>query len=240
VTWIATPAVPSASLRDDWSALATLVDTLLDTAPGERAALIDEISGGHPARRSELERLLAECEREPAFFSRPAMERFSTLLGPDRSLFPESLAERYRPTMELGRGGMATVYLARDLKHARDVAVKVVHPEIAFVLGRDRFLREIEIVAQLHHPHIVPLYDSGEADGLLFYVMPYEAEPSLRTRLAQGGPLPVDDALLILRDVCDGLGYAHQRGIVHRDIKPDNVLLSGRHAMIAILAWRKR
>jgi len=218
--------------RDDWPELASLVDTLLDAAPDKRPALIDDLSAGDPARRAELERLLAECEHEPALLSQPAAERFAALFSEDQTRFPEALAARYRCTKELGRGGMATVYLARDLKHARDVAVKVVHPAIASALGADRFLREIEIVAQLHHPHIVPLYDSGEADGLLFYVMPYEAEPTLRQRLARDGPLPVEDALLILRDVCEGLAYAHQRGIVHRDIKPDNVLLSGRHAMV--------
>ena len=99
------------------------------------------------------------------------------------------------------------------------------HPVLASALGADRFLREIEIVAQLHHPNIVPLYDSGEADGALYYVMPYEAGASLRQRLVRDGALPVDDVVLILRDVCDALAYAHERGIVHRDIKPDNMLL---------------
>jgi serine/threonine-protein kinase len=129
------PAMSSTNPRDDWSALAALVDTLLDTAPEARAALVDDLSAGDAARRSELERLLADCEREPALFSRPATERFSALFSEDRTRFPESLAGRYRSTKELGRGGMATVYLARDLKHARDVAVKVVHPVIASALG---------------------------------------------------------------------------------------------------------
>src|SRR3990170_4075399 len=127
---------------------------------------------------------------------------------------------------------MATVYLAHDLKHGRDVAVKVVHPALASALGPERFLREIEIAAQLHHPHIVPLYDSGDAGGSLYYVMPYEAGLSLRQRLARDGPLPLEDAVLVLRDVCDALAHAHERGIIHRDIKPDNVLLSGGHAMV--------
>ncbi|MFI5230742.1 MAG: protein kinase, partial [Gemmatimonadales bacterium] len=122
--------------------------------------------------------------------------------------------------------------LAHRRHDARDVAVKVVHPEVASAVGPARFLREIAIVAQLHHPHVVPLYDSGEAGGSLYYVMPYEEGASLRQRLARDGPLPLDDAVVILRDVCDALAYAHERGIVHRDIKPDNVLLSGRHAMV--------
>jgi len=164
--------------------------------------------------------------------SRPAAERFAALFDDGVAGFPEALAQRYRLTRELGRGGMATVYLAHDLKHGRDVAVKVVRPELAAALGPERFLREIEIAAQLHHPHIVPLYDSGDAGGSLYYVMPYEAGLSLRQRLARDGPLPLEDAVLILRDVCDALAHAHERGIIHRDIKPDNVLLSGRHAMV--------
>ncbi|MDB4884194.1 MAG: protein kinase [Gemmatimonadetes bacterium] len=215
-----------------WSELASLVDRLLDAAPEHRDAIVEALSAGDPVRRAELEALRAECEREPALLSIPAAERFAALFD-DEAHFPDALAERYSLTRELGRGGMATVYLARDVKHGRDVAVKVVHPAIAAALGADRFLREIEIVAQLHHPHIVPLYDSGDADGALYYVMPFEPGLSLRQRLASEGPLPVDDVIVILRDVCDALAHAHARGIVHRDIKPDNVLLSGRHAMIA-------
>jgi serine/threonine protein kinase/Tol biopolymer transport system component len=210
----------------------SLIDTLLDAVPEKRAALIEELSAGDNARRSELERLLAECETEWPLFSRPVADRFAALFADDFARFPESLAERYRLASRLGRGGMATVYLARDLKHARDVAVKVMHPIVASALGADLFLREIEIVAQLHHPHIVPLFDSGEADGSLYYVMPYEEGATLRRRLVQDGLLPLEDAVLILRDVADALAYAHQHGVVHRDIKPDNVLLSGRHAMV--------
>ena len=214
-----------------WTELASFVDRLLDAPVDERGALIEELSAGDPRRRSELEVLRAECEREPALLSVSAAERFASLFD-DETRFPDALRERYRLMGELGRGGMATVYLARDVKHGRDVAVKVVHPAVSARLGADRFLREIEIVGQLHHPHIVPLYDSGEAGGALYYVMPYEAELSLRQRLARDGPLAPDDVVLILRDVCDALAFAHARGIVHRDIKPDNVLVSGRHVMI--------
>ena len=220
------------SAPDDWPELASLVDALLDAAPDERAALVARLSGGDPVRRSDLEQLLAECEGEPELFRRPAAERFAALFEDDVARFPEALGERYRLTRELARGGMATVFLAVDLKHGRDVAVKVVHPAVAAALGRERFLREIQIVAQLHHPHIVPLYDSGESDGSLFYVMPYEEGSSLRDRLTRGGALPIEDAVVILRDVCDALSHAHQRGIVHRDIKPDNVLLAGRRALV--------
>src|SRR5919107_1092278 len=195
-------SMPGASPLESWLRLGPLIDAVLDTAPERRAALVTALSRGDPARRAELERLVAQCEREPPLLSRPAAERFAGLLDAGVAQFPEALADRYRVARELARGGMATVYLARDLKHARDVAVKVVHPAVALVVGSERFLREIEIVAQLHHPHIVPLYDSGEADGLLYYVMPYEAGLSLRQRLARDGPLPPDEAVPILRDVC--------------------------------------
>jgi serine/threonine-protein kinase len=144
-----------------------------------------------------------------------------------------ALGDRYRLERELGRGGMATVYLAQDLRHHRRVALKVLHPELAYALGTDRFLREIEVAANLTHPHILPLHDSGEAAGLLFYVMPYVEGESLRGRLNRERQLPVDDAVRIAREVADALAYAHDHGIIHRDIKPENILLSGGHALVA-------
>jgi serine/threonine protein kinase len=143
-----------------------------------------------------------------------------------------ALSGRYLVERELGEGGMATVYLARDLKHNRQVALKVLRPELAAAMGGDRFPREIEIIAQLTHPHILPLHDSGEVGGFLFYVMPFIEGESLRDRLKREGRLPVRDAVRILREVADALAYAHEHGIVHRDIKPDNVMLSGRHALV--------
>jgi serine/threonine-protein kinase len=143
-----------------------------------------------------------------------------------------ALEDRYAIQEELGSGGMATVYLAEDLKHHRRVAVKVLRPDLAATLGPERFLREIEVAARLHHPHILPLYDSGHADGFLYYVMPYEEGQSLRERLAHEGELPVPEAVRLLRDVVDALTHAHGQGVVHRDIKPDNVMLSGRHALV--------
>lgn len=143
-----------------------------------------------------------------------------------------AFAGRYDIEKEIGAGGMATVYLARDPKHDRQVAIKVLRPELAAALGPDRFPREIKIVAQLQHPHILPLYDSGELQGFLYYVMPYVSGESLRTRLDREGQLPIQDAVRILREVADALSYAHGHGILHRDIKPDNVMLSGRHAMV--------
>ncbi len=144
-----------------------------------------------------------------------------------------ALEGRYHVERELGEGGMATVYLATDLKHGRDVAIKVLHPDLAAALGGERFLTEIRTTARLQHPHILPLLDSGVADGLLFYVMPYVAGETLGTRLERERQLPVEDALRIAREVADALGAAHALGIVHRDIKPDNILLQGGHAVVA-------
>jgi serine/threonine-protein kinase len=143
-----------------------------------------------------------------------------------------ALADRYQIERELGSGGMATVYLAEDLKHHRKVAVKVLRPELAAALGVDRFHREIEIAAGLTHPHILTLIDSGDADGFLFYVMPFVEGQSLRDKLAHEGELPIGEAVRILRDVVDALTHAHKHNVVHRDIKPDNVLLSERHALV--------
>ncbi len=143
-----------------------------------------------------------------------------------------ALEGRYTLERELGQGGMATVYLADDARHRRKVAVKVLRPELAATIGPERFLREIEIAAQLQHPHILPLLDSGEADGFLYYVMPFVDGQSLRERLGRQGELPVNEALKLLVEIVDALSYAHARGVVHRDVKPDNVMLSGRHALV--------
>jgi tetratricopeptide (TPR) repeat protein len=151
----------------------------------------------------------------------------------EMSRLGNALADHYRIERELGRGGMATVYLAEDLKHHRQVAIKVLAPELAAALGPERFLREIEIAARLDHPHILPLYDSGEAANCLFYVMPYVEGGTLRDRLDREKQLPVEEALQIAREVADALSYAHSRDVVHRDIKPENILLAGGHARVA-------
>jgi serine/threonine-protein kinase len=144
-----------------------------------------------------------------------------------------AVAGRYNIEREIGRGGMATVYLADDVRHGRQVALKVLDPELARAVGPDRFLREIGIAARLSHPHIMPLFDSGNAAGHLFYVMPFVRGESLRQRLDREGRLPVDDALKIVRDVAEALDHAHARGVVHRDIKPENILLSEGQAIVA-------
>ena len=144
----------------------------------------------------------------------------------------EALAHRYAVERELGRGGMATVFLAEDLKHHRSVAIKVLHAELTAALGTERFLREIETAARLQHPHILPLYDSGAATGFLYYVMPYVEGESLRDRLTREKQLPQEDALRIATEVAGALAYAHSHGVVHRDIKPENIMLSGGTAVV--------
>jgi len=149
------------------------------------------------------------------------------------SLLSAALVGRYRIDRELGQGGMATVYLAHDLKHERKAAIKVLRPELAQALGAERFLREIAIAARLNHPHILALHDSGEAGGLLFYVMPFVEGESLRDRLNREQQLPVDEAVRIAQQVASALSYAHSHDLVHRDIKPENILLAGDEVVVA-------
>jgi len=142
------------------------------------------------------------------------------------SSWAEAIADRYRIERELGRGGMAVVYLAHDLKHDRDVALKVLRPELSAALGRDRFVREIQLTARLQHPHILPVFDSGESAGQLWYTMPFVDGETLRVRVMREGCLPVDTAIQLASEVASALAYAHDAGVVHRDIKPENILLS--------------
>jgi eukaryotic-like serine/threonine-protein kinase len=144
-----------------------------------------------------------------------------------------ALADRYRIERELGQGGMATVYLAEDLKHRRNVALKVLKPELAAVLGAERFVQEITTTASLQHPHILPLFDSGSADGFLFYVMPFIDGETLRSKLDRERQLGIDEAVTIASNVADALDYAHRRGVIHRDIKPENILLHDGRPMVA-------
>jgi eukaryotic-like serine/threonine-protein kinase len=150
-----------------------------------------------------------------------------------RDTLAEALAGRYDVGEEIGVGGMATVFVARDARHNRRVALKVLHPELSAVLGPERFLKEIELTAGLQHPHILPLFDSGSAGGLLFYVMPFVEGETLRARLAREQQLPIADAVRIAGEVADALGHAHRRGIVHRDIKPENILLHEGRPLVA-------
>src|SRR4051812_44380035 len=158
---------------------------------------------------------------------------------PDRALtelndgLSNALVDRYRIERELGEGGMATVYLAHDLKHDRKVAIKVLKPELAAVIGADRFLREIKTIASLQHPHILGLIDSGESGGTAFYVMPFVEGESLRDRLTREKQLPIADTVRIAGEVASALDYAHRHGVIHRDIKPENILLHDGAALVA-------
>jgi len=161
----------------------------------------------------------------PAVSDSPRMSTTDTL--------SESLAGQYRIDREIGAGGMATVYLAHDLRHERKVAIKVLRPELAAVIGAERFLREIRTIATLQHPHILGLIDSGQVGGTAFYVMPFVDGESLRERLGREKQLPVPDAVRIAREVAAALDYAHRHGIIHRDIKPENILLHDGSAIVA-------
>jgi len=149
------------------------------------------------------------------------------------SQLQEALADRYRIERELGQGGMATVYLAHDLKHDRKVAIKVLRPELAAIIGAERFLREIKTIATLQHPHILGLIDSGEANGTAYYVMPFVEGESLRDRLRREKQLSIADAIRLASDVAAALDYAHRHGVIHRDIKPENILLHDGSALVA-------
>ena len=144
-----------------------------------------------------------------------------------------ALTDRYTIERELGAGGMATVYLAHDIRHDRKVALKVLRPELAAILGGERFLKEIRLTANLQHPHILPLHDSGEAEGIVYYVMPYVEGESLRDRLVKEKQLPVEDAIRITVEVAGALDYAHRHNVIHRDIKPENILLHDGSALVA-------
>jgi serine/threonine-protein kinase len=179
-------------------------------------------------------RLAEEYDAEPAADTRALIERIRSADPPSRATLPRpSDADTWEVIRELGRGGMATVYLARDTKHDRQVALKVMRPELALSLGPERFLREIQLTARLAHPHILPLIDSGARDGQMYLVTPYVSGESLRARLEREHALPLDDARRLAREVAEALEYAHRSGIVHRDIKPENILLADGHAIVA-------
>jgi eukaryotic-like serine/threonine-protein kinase len=218
---------------DQWQRVKEVFSAALERAPAARAAFLDEACGaGDALVRREVEALLAAHQASDTFLNTPAAVG-APVTPTHGGLVEGQPLGPYRVLRTLGHGGMATVYLARDERHHRSVALKVLHSDLAHALGPERFLREIEVAANLSHPHILPLHDSGEAAGLLYYVMPYVEGESLRDRLRRETQLPVEEALQLAREVADALAYAHGQGVIHRDIKPENILLGAGHALVA-------
>ncbi|MEJ2312516.1 MAG: serine/threonine-protein kinase, partial [Gemmatimonadales bacterium] len=230
----------------DWDRLQELFQEVVSLPTGERTLRMALIAERDPELHAELQslldaderadNLLAPIEAAGSIVSPPSETETDEDYSAERDLLRRleaALRGRYRIERRLGRGGMAIVCLAHDLKHERPVALKVLRPEVAASIGTERFLQEIKIAARLNHPNILPLHDSGDADGLLFFVMPFVEGESLRERLERDGALPEREAVQIAREVAGALGYAHGLDVVHRDIKPGNILLSGGHAVIS-------
>ena len=211
-----------------WSEIERLFAGALEQPPDERVRWLAAQSLDLEVR-AEVEAMLAAHERVTGMLDSPPILPYDDDV---QSRLAQALTGDYTVLRSLGRGGSATVYLAREHKHDRTVVIKVLHPEVAAAVGVQRFLREVRIAAQLSHPHILPLIDSGEVDGLLHYVMPHVEGETVRHRLATRGPLPVRDAIALLRDIADALRAAHAAGIVHRDLKPENVLCAEGHAYL--------
>jgi len=218
-----------------WRAVDAILQAALTCEPVRRDAVVAAACGDDQALKREVESLLAaHVDDADDFLERPAAEVLGVPeLPPLAARLARALEGRYVIEREIARGGMATVHLARDLRHGRRVAIKVLRDEIAAAVGAERFLAEIRVTASLQHPHILPLFDSGGADGVLWYAMPFVEGETLRTRLTREGPLPVAEALRLAREIADALDHAHARGVVHRDIKPENVLLQHGHALVA-------
>src|SRR4051812_3925315 len=225
----------SAMTPERWRVIDAILRASLACDAAQRDAFVAQACGGDEEMQLEVSSLLAAHDRAGDFLDRPAAEQFGAYGAPPSvvSRLATALAGRYQLEREIGRGGMATVHLALDLRHHRRVAIKVLREELAAAVGADRFLEEIRVTASLQHPHILPLFDSGSAEGLVWYVMPFVEGETLRSRLARERRLPVEDALQLVREMADALDYAHRHGIVHRDVKPENVLLQSGHALIA-------
>ena len=231
---------PSSLSRQRWLVVEPLLDAALDLEPSARSAFLNDACGGDATLRAELEALLASCERGDELLTVPAAVAYGPLLAESSPRLPTLLGDRYRIVREIGRGGMASVYLADDLKHGRQVAVKALRSEVAHLIGRGRFAREIEIAASLSHPHILPLHDSGEVPSeepseppLLYFVSPFAEGESLRDRLRRETRIEPVEAVRLGGEIALALDYAHRRGVIHLDIKPGNILLQEGHAVIA-------
>ena len=219
-----------------WPEVERLLDQALELPVTQRAAFLDQTTSGDGELKRAVELLLLADQGEAGFLDEPARTYAAPLLEWLVTASEPGIGTRlgsYEVVRRLGRGGMATVYLARDLKHDRDVALKVLHSELAAALGAERFLQEIRVTAKLEHPHILTLIDSGESDGFLWYVLPSIHGTSLRERIDQEVQLGVDEVLAITRQIASALDYAHHHGVIHRDIKPENILLHEGEAMLA-------
>lgn len=224
--------------RERWKVLEPLVDAALELDPDRRPAFLETACHGDAALRDEVSSLLKACDLGSGILATPAAIAYAPLLA--EPALPALLGGRYRIVREIGRGGMATVYLADDPKHRRQVAVKTLHTDVARALGREQFTREIEIAAGLSHPHILPLHDSGEEESpesdepsFLYFVSPFAGGESLRDRLRREPQLHPNDVVRLGREIALALDYAHRRGVIHLDIKPENILLQEGHAVIA-------
>ena len=229
VTPAAVPMTP-----ERWRAVDAIVQLVLACAPADRESIVIDACEGDEALRKEVVSLLAAHRDTDEFLEAPVV---GAPVLPDSAALADRLARalagRYSIERELARGGMATVYLARDLRHLRHVAIKVLRDDYAAAVGEARFLAEIRVTASLNHPHILPLFDSGSANGMLWYAMPYVEGETLRAYLERVGQLPVEEAVRIAREIASALDHAHVHGVLHRDIKPENVLLQDGHAIIA-------
>ena len=227
--------------RERWRVLEPLLDAALELEPTRRASYVDRACGGDLSLRAELKALLEACELGANILERPAVITYAPLLAdvPTGPPMPVTLGGRYHIMREIGRGGMATVYLAHDPKHGRQVAVKTLRSDVGRRSGRVRFAREIEIAAGLSHPHILPLHDSGEESlddnepSLLYFVSPFAEGETLRDRLRREPRLSPNEVVHLGVEVARALDYAHRRGVIHLDIKPENILLHEGHAVVA-------
>jgi len=220
-----------------WQAIEPLIDAALALPTEQRAAFVERSCAGNDEMHNDLTAMLAACERLEAtggWLSQPAAERFASLwVEPnEHERFAAALAGRYTLEEEAGRGGMAVVYRAYDVTHERHVALKVLRTTVGD-RGASRFRREIALAAALRHPRIVSVLDSGESAGRLWYAMPFIDGESLGARLRREQRLDIPDVVRVMREIAEALGYAHARGVIHRDLKPDNILLSYSGAIIA-------
>lgn len=220
----------SSGAQERWLRLSALFDAAAQVPRSDREAWLAAHCGDDRAMHEELARMLEAADTSGPLDAPP--HPLPPVGAPIAERLAAALAGRYRLQEEIAQGGMGAIYGAHELKHQRDVILKVLRPDIGFSVGRARFAAEVQIAAKLAHPHIIPLLDSGDAGGLLYFVMPRLPGESLRARLDRVGALPVHDAMKLLRDIADALHHAHESGVVHRDLKPENVLCSGDHAFL--------